>query len=48
MEGEEFTIEELAFAAHDKIDILLDILIEKGILSEEEYIKRLENHYKKQ
>ncbi len=48
MSQEEFTTEELSFAAHDKVDVLIDLLIEKGILSEEEYIKKLENHYKKQ
>lgn len=47
MADQEFTTEELAFAAHDKLDVLIDMLIEKGILTEEEYIKKLENHYKK-
>ena len=44
---EEFTTEELTFAAHDKIDVLIDLLIEKGILTESEYLKKLEAHYKK-
>jgi hypothetical protein len=47
MTQDEFTTEELAFAAHDKLDVLIDILIEKGLLSEEEYIQKLKDHYKK-
>ena len=47
MSEPEFTVEELSFAAHDKVDILIDLLIEKGILTEAEYLKKLENHYKK-
>ena len=44
---EEFTTEELTFAAHDKVDVLIDLLIEKGILTESEYLKNLEDHYNK-
>ena len=44
---EEFTTEELTFAAHDKVDVLIDLLIEKGILTEKEYLKKLEDHYNK-
>lgn len=43
----EFTTEELSYAAHDKVDVLIDILIEKGLLTEDEYVKKLEDHYKK-
>ena len=42
---EDFTTEDLSFAAHDKIDVLLDILIEKGILTEKEYLEKLKAHY---
>ncbi|MCA9478618.1 MAG: hypothetical protein KC535_05720 [Nanoarchaeota archaeon] len=45
-EETEFTTEELSFAAHDKVDVLIDLLIEKGLITEEEYLKRLEDHYK--
>lgn len=46
-QDQEFTTEELSFAAHDKIDVLIDLLIEKGLFTEEEYLTKLENHYKK-
>lgn len=44
---QEFTVEELSFAAHDKVDVLIDLLIEKGLFTEAEYLKKLENHYAK-
>lgn len=44
---EEFTTEELTFAAHDKVDVLIDLLIEKGLFAESEYLKKLEDHYNK-
>lgn len=44
-EQEEFTVEELSFAAHDKIDVLIDMLIEKGLITEKDYLKKLEDHY---
>ncbi len=43
---EEFTTEELAFAAHDKIDALLDLLIKKKLITEEEFIDSLKEVYK--
>lgn len=46
MENEELTTEELTFAAHDKIDALIDILIEKNIITEEELVASLKKIYK--
>lgn len=45
-ENEEFTSEELAFAAHDKIDALLDLLIKKKIITEDEFVDSLKQVYK--
>ncbi|MGE0793188.1 MAG: hypothetical protein AB7V77_03360 [Candidatus Woesearchaeota archaeon] len=42
----EFTAEELSYAAHDKIDALIDVLIEKNIITEEEFVDSLKNIYK--
>lgn len=41
----ELTAEELAFAAHDKVDALIDVLIEKKLLTENEFIAALKNIY---
>jgi len=43
MTQEEFTTEELTFAAHDKIDALIDLLIEKKVITEDEYVSVLKN-----
>ena len=46
MQEKEFTTEELTFAAHDKIDALIDLLIAKNIITEEEFINSLKKIYK--
>jgi len=42
---EDFTTEELAFASHDKIDALIDILIEKKLITEQEFVDSLKKLY---
>jgi len=42
---EEVTELDLIYEAHDKIDALIDLLIEKGVISESEYEKKLEEYY---
>lgn len=42
---EEFSTEEIAVAANDKVDILLDLLVKKGVITEEEYNKELDKFY---
>lgn len=39
------TTEELTFAAHDKIDALIDLLIQKKLFTEKEYLETLSNLY---
>jgi len=41
----EFSVEELAFAAHDKIDALIDLLIEKKLITEKEFVASLKKVY---
>ena len=43
MTHDEFTTEELTFAAHDKVDALIDLLIEKKVFTEDEYVDVLKN-----
>ena len=38
-ECEEMNVEELANYADDKIDVLIDLLIKKGVITEDEYAK---------
>lgn len=42
---EELTIEDIAVMANDKVDALIDLLIEKGIIKEEELIDKLDGLY---
>lgn len=44
-EDEELTIEDIAVMANDKVDALIDLLIEKGIIKEEELIDKLDGLY---
>ncbi|MEM1988631.1 MAG: hypothetical protein QXS41_02205 [Candidatus Woesearchaeota archaeon] len=44
-EEEELTIEDIAVMANDKVDALIDLLIEKGIIKEEELIDKLDGLY---
>ena len=37
MENENLETEEIAIAAYNKIDALLDLLIKKGVITEEEF-----------
>lgn len=39
---EEVTEMDLIFEAHDKIDALIELLIETGVISQESYEKKLE------
>lgn len=41
-EGEEMGIEELAVHADDKIDALVNLLVRKGVITEEEFDKEYE------
>ncbi len=39
---EEYTAEDLLYDAHLKIDALIELLIDKGVISEEEFNKKLD------
>ena len=41
-ELEEMSIEEMAEDASDKVDILLELLIDKGVITQEEFNKKAE------
>ena len=41
-EDENMSVEEMVYGAHDKIDALIELLIDKGVISEEEYTKKIE------
>ena len=43
---EEYEVTELdlIYEAHDKVDVLLDLLIEKGVITKEEYEKKLQDY----
>ena len=43
LEDETLSTEELADQADDKIDILIDILVEKGVISKGEFQKRYDD-----
>lgn len=43
---DEFTTEELVYAANDKVDVLVDLLIKKGVITESEYEDELTKYYK--
>lgn len=42
-EDEMYSVEEMVYGAHDKIDALIDLLIEKKIISEEDYTKKIQD-----
>ena len=42
LDMEEESVEEVAYGAHEKIDVLIDLLIKKGVISEDEYEKEFE------
>ncbi len=42
---EEVTELDLIYESHDKIDALIDLLIEKGIINEDEYEEKLAQYY---
>ncbi len=42
---EEVSELDLIYEAHDKVDALIDLLIEKGIITEDEYEKKLAEYY---
>jgi hypothetical protein len=42
---EDVTEMDLIFEAHDKLDILIELLIEKGVISKEEYERKLDKYY---
>ena len=44
-ENQELSAEDVAFMANDKIDALINLLIEKGIITEDELEKKLEELY---
>lgn len=46
-EYEDVTELDLIYEAHDKIDVLIDLLVEKGVISTEEYTEKLEEHFDK-
>jgi len=39
-EDEELDTDELAERADDKVDVLIDLLVEKGVITEEEFEKK--------
>lgn len=41
-EDDMYTIEEMVYGAHDKVDALIELLIEKKVFSEEEYTKKVQ------
>ncbi len=40
--NEEYTAEDLLYDAHLKIDALIELLIDKGVIKEEEFNKKLD------
>ena len=44
-EHEELTVEDVAFMANDKVDALIDLLIEKGVITEEEIVQKIDELY---
>jgi polyhydroxyalkanoate synthesis regulator phasin len=40
----EVTELDLLYEAHDKVDVLIDLLIEKGVISQEEYENKFEEY----
>ena len=48
MEEEDLTVEDIAFMANDKIDALIEILDKKGIVKEDEVMKKIEELYKEE
>ncbi len=38
----EYTAEDLAYSAHNRMDALIDLLIEKKIITEKEYEQKIE------
>ena len=44
-EFEDVTELDLIYEAHDKVDVLIDLLIQKGIITNEEYEAKLEEYY---
>lgn len=44
-EDEELTIEDIAFMANDKVDALIELLDKKGIVKEDEVMKKIEELY---
>lgn len=43
--NEEVTEMDLIFEAHDKLDVLIELLIAKGVISQKEYEDKLEEYY---
>jgi len=41
-EEELLTVEEMVYGAHDKVDALIELLIEKNVFTEEEYAEKLQ------
>lgn len=41
----EVTEMDLIYEAHDKLDVLIELLAEKGVISLEEYNSKLEEYY---
>lgn len=41
-EEETYTVEEMVYGAHDKVDALIELLIEKKVFTEEEYATKLQ------
>ncbi len=39
---EEYTMEDLAISAHNRIEALIELLIEKKVITESEYEKKIE------
>ncbi len=48
MDEEDLTVEDIAFMANDKIDALIEILDKKGIVKEDEVMKKIEELYKEE
>ncbi len=44
-ENEELSVEDVAFMANDKIDALIDLLIEKGVITEDEIVQKIDELY---
>lgn len=40
-EDEMYTVEEMVYGAHDKVDALIELLIEKKVITEDEYANKL-------